>query len=316
MKAVRITEDGTWVEVADVDAPRADDDAVLVRVAAAGICGTDLHILGMGILGGRIPGHELAGYAPDGRPVAIEPVISCQTCEFCLRGDNPLCLDALPNLIGVGLDGGMAEAISVPAHLLVELPTGLAVENASLVEPVAVSVRGLLLAGVRPGDHIAVVGGGTIGLCAVAAALQMGATAELVARHEHQRVAGERLGASPPGDRPCEVVVDAAGTASSLADSVQLCARGGTVLVVATYWDPTELPGTSLSEKEVRLVHSIMYGRTGAVRDMDTAAGMVARTPELARAIITHRFPLDAGPQAFEAAADRSSGAIKVVLEP
>lgn len=316
MRAVRVLDDSSGVEVVDTDRPTPGADDVVVRIAAAGICGTDLHLLHAGFMPGRTPGHELAGFAPDGRAVAIEPVVSCRTCEYCLRGDNPLCLDALPNLIGIGLDGGMAEELAVPEHLLVEIPGGLEVGDASLVEPVAVAVRGLLKAGVGAGSRVAVVGGGTVGLCATATAIEMGADVELVARHDHQRAAGERLGASEPTDEPFAVVIEAAGTSSALADAAQRCAPGGVVMVLAAYWDPAEVPGMALAEKELRLMHSLMYGRTSGVRDVDLAASIVARTPELARSVITHRFPLEGAPEAFAAAANRGDGAIKVVLTP
>jgi threonine dehydrogenase-like Zn-dependent dehydrogenase len=316
MRAVRVLEDSSGIEVVDVAEPALAPTDVLVRVAAAGICGTDLHLMAAGMIAGLTPGHELAGHAPDGRPVAIEPVVTCGTCEYCLRGDSSICDDALAGLIGVGTDGGMAESVAVPEHLIIELPPGLDVADASLVEPTAVSVRGLQLCDLRAGAHVAVVGGGSIGLCAVAVARSMGATVELHARHDHQRAAGERLGADEPSDRPCTLVVDAAGTTGSLAESVERCSPGGTVLALATYWDDTELPGLALSSKELRLQSSIIYGRTRGFRDMDLAAGIVASNGELARAIITDRFPLEGAPEAFARAAERSSGAIKVVIEP
>ena len=316
MRAVRVLEDSSGIEIVDVAEPTLESTDVRVRVAAAGICGTDLHLMAAGLIAGRTPGHEIAGYAPDGRPVAIEPVVTCGSCEYCLRGDSSICDEALAGLIGVGTDGGMAEWVAVPEHLIIELPAGLDVADASLVEPTAVAVRGLQLCDLTAGSRVTVVGGGTIGLCVVAVARSMGATVELHARHDHQRAAGERLGADEPSDHPCPLVVDAAGTTGSLAESVERCGPGGTVLALATYWHDTELPGLAMSSKEIRLQSSIMYGRTRGFRDMDLAAGIVASNRELPRALITDRFPLDGAPEAFARAAERSSGAIKVVIEP
>lgn len=316
MRAVRGREAGAGVEVVDVAEPVVDDDHVLVRVAAAGICGSDLHLLAAGALAGRTPGHEIAGFAPDGRAVAIEPTVTCGTCTYCIRGDTSICADAVARLIGVGSDGGMAEFVSVPSGSLVALPGGLDVADASLIEPTAVAVRGLQLADLRAGDHVTVVGGGPIGLCAVAVAVSMGATVELQARHDRQRAAGERLGAVDGSDRPCDLVVDAAGTTSSLAAAAARCRPAGTVLALATYWDQTDVPGLDLSTKEIRLQSSMMYGRTRGYRDMDLAAHVVAATPELARTVITDRFPLDGAVEAFDRAGDRRAGAIKVILEP
>ncbi len=296
--------------------PFVGSGGVLVKVVSAGICGTDLHLMDTGLLAGRIPGHEIAGYAPDGRAVAVEPTVTCGSCEYCLRGDHSICDRAIPDFVGIGADGGMAEFVSVPESSLVELPASLHPRDACLVEPVAVSVRGLLMCRLGAGDHVAVVGGGSIGLCAVAVARAMGATVELHARHDHQKAAGERLGALEPSDRSAKLVVDAAGTTSSLTEAVHRCDRGGTVLALATYWDDTQIPGLAISGKEIRIQASMMYGRTSGFRDVDLAAAVVAAEPELARVVITDRFELDGVAKAFERAGDRTAGAIKVVLEP
>jgi len=88
------------------------------------------------------------------------------------------------------------------------------------------------------------------------------------------------------------------------------------VALVGSHWTPVQFPGIGLCMKEVDVIPASMYGRAGAMRDIDAAAALLAATPELPQAIITHRFPLEAAAEAFAAARGRSSGAIKVVLEP
>jgi threonine dehydrogenase-like Zn-dependent dehydrogenase len=141
-------------------------------------------------------GHEIAGVTENGTPVAIEPLSPCGTCAPCRRGDEHLCVDSSAMLFGVGLDGGMADRIVVPERCLVPLPAGVAVGDASLVEPLAVVVHSLRRSAARPDQRVVVIGGGTIGLCAVAAARARGCEVALVARHDAQRAAGERLGAT------------------------------------------------------------------------------------------------------------------------
>jgi threonine dehydrogenase-like Zn-dependent dehydrogenase len=212
----------------------------------------------------------------------------------------------------------MADEVLVPERALVPLPRGLALRDASLVEPVAVSLHGLRKAGLRGGMRVCVVGGGTIGLCAVAVAVDAGAEVTLVARHDHQRAAGERLGAraADPAEEH-DLVVEAAGSPSALERAVALARPGGSVVLVATYWSGSlTLPAFATCLREITIVPSSLYGRTGAGRDVDLAAALLARRPEIAATLITHRFPLDAAPEAFAAAAERASGAIKVVLEP
>jgi len=160
------------------------------------------------------------------------------------------------------------------------------------------------------------VGGGAIGLCAVAAARAAGAEVALEARHDAQRAAGERLGA---GARPAgayDLVVDAAGSESSFARAAELSRPGGRVALIGSYWTPVAFPGFALCMKEIDVIPASMYGRAGAMRDIDAAAALLAGTPELPRAVITHRFPLAAAAEAFATARARESGAIKVVLEP
>ena len=311
MRAVRCNEG--QIHVAEVDAP--EGDGVRVSVRSAGICGSDLHMLQLGFPMGHTLGHEMAGELSDGTPVAIEPLGPCGHCEFCVTGDYNLCVLGPEMIYGVVRDGGMADEIVVPERCLVTLPAGVSARDACLVEPMAVGVQGLRKAGLRPGQRVAVVGGGGLGLCAVATVPNEIEVA-LEARHDAQRAAGERLGASLEPEGHYEVVIDAAGSESSLARAVELCRPGGTLVMIATYWQPVQMPGFEMCSKEVTVVTSLMYGRPGIARDVDVAASMLGRRPEIPEAIISHRLPLDAAAEAFEIASNRSAGALKVVVEP
>lgn len=284
-----------------------------MKVRSAGICGSDIHLVDSPFPLGFTLGHEIGGELADGTPVAIEPIVSCQTCDPCVGGSYNMCRSGVA--VGIGLDGGMAEEVVVPERCLVPLSPGLSAANACLVEPIAVAVHGIRRAGVSPGDRVAVVGGGTIGLCAVAAASAAGAKVALEARHDSQRIAGEGLGAGEAKGE-YDLVVDAAGTSSALERAVALCRPGASMLLLGTYWDGMTLPGMPLCAKEIRILPSMMYSRDGLVRDFEVAAALVASRSEIADALITHRFPLGSAVEAFETARDRSAGAIKVVLEP
>ncbi|WP_157218871.1 zinc-dependent alcohol dehydrogenase [Flavisphingomonas formosensis] len=313
MKAVRCAEG--HVHVAEVERPSGE--GVRVRIASAGICGSDLHLLAAGYPITANLGHEMAGIAENGQAVAIEPLAVCGECPACAAGAYHHCaLGAFAITLGLGRDGGMAEEVIVPERCLVPLPAGLSAKDACLAEPIAVAVHGIARAGVRPGDRLAVVGGGSIGLSAVAVARGMGLPVALAARHDAQRLAGERLGATadPAGEH--EVVIDCAGTSESIAQAVRLARTGGTVLTLATYWGGLELPAFEVAAKELKIVASSSYARNGAVRDIDIAASLLAGNPRIAETIISHRLPLEAASEAFDLARDRTSGAIKVVLEP
>lgn len=314
MRAVRFCNNHVHL----VDVPNPQGDGIRVKIVSAGICGTDLHLL-KDPNHSVIPGHELGGILPDGRLVAIEPIQPCGKCEFCVRGDYNLCAHGAIAAMGSALDGGMAEEVLVPARCIAPLPSGFRAEDGCLVEPMAVATRGMRLAGLKGSIRVAVIGGGAIGQCAAALAVYSGARTAMFARHNAQKEAALKLGAVLDEENQYDLVVEAAGTSSAVKRAVQLCRHGGTILMLAAYWDGLQFPGTSgfdLLMKEIRIIPSLTYGQKGAVRDFDTAASMLGRFPEIARTLITHRFPLDAVAEAFATAADRAKGAIKVVLEP
>jgi threonine dehydrogenase-like Zn-dependent dehydrogenase len=218
-------------------------------------------------------------------------------------------------VMGVGRDGGMADEMVVPERCLVRLPSGVDVRDACLIEPLAVAVCGLRRLDWKGRPRAAVVGGGSIGLCAVAAGCVGGASIALEARHEAQREAGRRLGAVGV-EGEYDVVVDAAGTADSLERCVSLCRPGATLLLLATYWNGLSLPSFEVTDKGLSILASSMYAQRGLIRDIDAAAAMLARRTEISEILITHRLPLEAAAEGFATAARRDEGAIKVVLEP
>jgi threonine dehydrogenase-like Zn-dependent dehydrogenase len=299
-----------------VEAPPPRGPGVRVRISACGICGSDLAMLSGGFPVQGIPGHEIAGALADGTPVAIEPVAPCDTCEYCRSGDYQVCRAGIEIIYGVGRDGGMAEEILVPERCLVALPRGLDPRHAALVEPLAVAVHGLRRAGIRGGERVAIVGGGAIGLCAVAAAAAAGCRVSLAARHDRQREAGARLGAQPLAPGEADVAIDCAGTTDSLAQCAETLRPNGVLLLLAAAWGPLALPGFTFVAKELALTVASMYGRSAQGRDVDAAAALLAATPAIGALLITHRFPLEAAAEAFRTARDRKAGAIKVVLEP
>src|SRR5262249_30491433 len=182
MRAVRF--EGGAVRL--VDAPPVGGGGVRVRIGGCGICGSDLAMLDSGFPLAGIPGHELAGELDDGTPVAIEPLAPCGSCEFCARGDYQVCRAGISMIYGVGRDGGMAEEVRVPERAIVRRPRQVRVEDACLVEPLAVALHGMRRAGLRGDERVCVVGGGPIGLCAVAASVAAGCETALVARHPAQ----------------------------------------------------------------------------------------------------------------------------------
>jgi (R,R)-butanediol dehydrogenase/meso-butanediol dehydrogenase/diacetyl reductase len=277
------------------------------------------------------PGHEFSGEIAEvgdgvegfaeGERVAAEPIIRCGRCTYCQTGQYQLCSKRV--LIGAFHQGALAEYIVVPAYTLYRLPHELDFDLGAFAEPMAVSVHGVHMANVSAGDKVLVLGTGTIGLTSVMAARAAGA-GEVIAthRHEHQGKAALAVGA----DRimhPDEVDVlqsesiDAVietigGKAPTLEQALHVVRLGGWISVLGLFTQNVPLNALSLMRKEARIVGGITYCRPGHHSDFDVALGILKADPERAQALITHTFPLDDVAKAFETAADKSSGSLKV----
>lgn len=306
MRAVRNTDSG----IAVVELPEPGDGGVSVRVASAGICGSDLHMLQWGPTPHTL-GHEIGGRLDDGTPVAVWPSRPCGECDRCRAGEVQQCRLGARVYGSTFGDGGMADTMVVESHNIVPLPAGVDPSNAALVEPLACSVHAFRRAGVRRGERVAVVGAGSIGLGATAVAQWLDCPVDVAARHPAQVDAARAMGAGVDPDGEYDVVVEAAGTSSAIETAFSLLAPGGTVIVVSTAWDPVMFP-RFFTMKEPTIVSAATHHDS----EMASAAQLLADLPDVAGALITHRLPLDRAADAFRIAADRASGAIKVVLEP
>ena len=131
MRAVRNTERG--IEVLDVPPPESTDGLVRVRVRAAGICGSDLHLIEWGPLPVTL-GHEFGGVLDDGTEVAVQPQTPCDHCDCCRRGDVHLCRELLSRTHGVSIDGGLADEVWVDPRAVVPLPAGVPAAGSLLVD--------------------------------------------------------------------------------------------------------------------------------------------------------------------------------------
>ena len=311
MKAIRIANN----EPIFSDCAEPQGDGVLVRVVSSSICATDLHVLPTGFLEGRIPGHEYAGHTPDGKAVAIEPFHSCGSCLACADGLIMHCqTQDLPTVSGLTRDGGMAESVLVPEASLVELPTGLDVKNANLVETLAVCVRGLSRCEVSGRDKVLVIGAGSIGLGTAACLQAWGMDFAVKARYPHQQAAAEQLGASLIIGDGYDLVVDAVANEKSMEEAVHLARPDGRILILGSVWEATPFM-RALCSKELTVITSVAYKCREPNRSFVEAARILYEHPQIADAMITHRFPLEGAAEAFATAADKNSGSIKVTFD-
>ena len=134
------------------------DEGITVHVRSSGICGSDLHILESKFPIKCVVGHEIAGVLDDGTAVAVEPMVPCNGCNYCKAGDYNLCQLGATMILGVGRNGGMADEVRVPKRCLTYLPSTLDVKDGCLVEPLAVAVHGMRMAGLNGNQRVAVIG--------------------------------------------------------------------------------------------------------------------------------------------------------------
>ncbi|MFV3131616.1 zinc-binding alcohol dehydrogenase family protein [Niveispirillum sp. KHB5.9] len=235
--------------------PQADE--VLLRIRCVGLCGTDYHIYGGDqpfLDYPRIMGHELAGevmVAPPGSPlrpgqtVTINPYLPCGSCRACRRG-RPNCCTHI-QVLGVHRDGGMCEFLSVPERAVVDA-TGLTLEQAAMVEFLAIGAHAVARSGAGADDRVLVVGAGPIGIASALFARLNGASVTLMdMRGARLAYAASRLGFTDivrAGEKAADqlrartdgemfdVVFDATGHVGAMSAGLANVAHGGTYLLV------------------------------------------------------------------------------------
>ena len=340
MRALAKVRPDAGLELIERPVPAPGPGEVLMKVDAASICGTDLHLFEWddwaadNLQPPRILGHELAGTVissgsgvtrvKEGDLVGVESHLFDWTCAQCRRGDMHLCRNL--RVIGVHTDGGFAEHVVIPEANAIE-SNGLDPAIVALQEPMGNAVHAAFAEPIE-GRSVLVTGCGPIGLCAVGIAKAAGASLVIATdteayRMELARTMGadlvldatdpateERIGEATGGDG-VDIVLEMSGAAPALQQALRVITRGGSVSLLGIFSEP---PTVELSElvimKGVRL-HGI-YGR----RIYDTWE----RTQSLLRGgldvspIITHRLGLEDWEQAFELIASRHAG--KVVLAP
>ncbi|MFN8525382.1 MAG: alcohol dehydrogenase catalytic domain-containing protein [Chloroflexota bacterium] len=321
--------------VSTVPAPDLQDEHALIRPKYVGICGTDLHVWAGEMKAARVPntlGHEIVGevvadasgrLAP-GTRVAVEPLLSCGTCRACREGARHVCR-AL-RVMGVHADGGAAELMLAPTHLLHPLPDEIDWRAAACTEPTAVAVHMTRRAGVQMGDVVLVLGGGPIGYLLAFAARAAGAARVIVSEVSADRAARCREAGlevvAPDAAQPAileatdgegaDVVFEATGHPAAVLAATAAARVHGTILIggIAGAPPPVDLPAVIF--RELTLIGSRVYES----RDVRTAIDLIRRGAVNTESLVTRIVPLaDAVSGGFELLRD-SRTEMKVLLEP
>jgi L-iditol 2-dehydrogenase len=326
MKAVVVHEPGD-IRYEDLPTPSPGPGEARVGMKAAGICSSDVpRALGDAAYSYPVVlGHEVAGVVAElgkdvkgvrvGERVAVVPLIPCSRCEWCQRGRYSLCDDY--NYLGSRTQGGYAEYVTVPVENLVPLPPEVDFEAGAMLEPTAVILHGLGIAGVTPGDDVALVGAGALGLLAIQLARIMGAgrvfatdlvaakleIAESVGAQAYLAEEAAAAVAAATQGRGVDLVVETAGTAKAQESCLGLARKGGRVLYVG------------IPEREVTLLRCAMrrlvreeltiYGAWNSYSapfpgyEWHASLTYMTRGQLRTKPLITHRFTLQEAKEAF-----------------
>lgn len=330
MRSITIERPGSC-HVTESSSPVPGSGELLVRVAACGICGTDVHIYEGSYLGTYpvIPGHELAGVVAAvgdgvmrfsaGDPVAIEPNLACGNCSHCLAGRPNFCEHW--EAVGVTRPGGMAEMVVVPERAAFSA-TGLPLDVAAFMEPLSCVLHGLSHVSPAPGSRAAVIGCGPIGLLLIRALRASGVVAIDVAERADSR---RELVASEPGvglvaasaaalqADAYDLVVDATGAPEAMRAALGLARPGGSVL-----WF-----GVPDRAAEIAFEPFVVFRKGLSIHGSFTSSGSSEQSLALLRAgtirvddLVSHRVRLDDVGGSLERLRTSRDGTLKVIVEP
>lgn len=336
------------LEIVEVEKPQVDDDSVIVRVAGLGICGSNLHFWYGGganaLASYPMPGaggHEFGGVVEQvGRNVTrVKPgdrvavdfyhSTSCGDCPYCAAGWTNQCSSRPLTAIG-----GYVEYLKLTEKGLHVLPDTIETHAAAIAEPAACSVSALRRVGLRGGEQVVVLGAGVLGLAAIGAAKAMGAGRVIAtAKYDHQaafarqfgadvvvRTAGpecvEEIRSQLTGGGADVIVETVGGHAPTLDYATDIIRPRGEVLVLGLWDRPVPVDSWKAVLKEITYRFSLTYAQNGVRTDFAYTVELMGTRKVPMQDLISHVFPLERISEAFEVAADKTTGAMKVIVCP
>ncbi|WP_433472474.1 zinc-dependent alcohol dehydrogenase [Spirillospora sp. CA-142024] len=332
-RSIVLDEPGVW-RLVTADPPEPGPGEALIRVVAAGVCGSDRDLYAdtrpAGFAAYPVtPGHEWSGtvaaVGPGADPALVAAKVvgeghrSCLTCDSCRNGDTNLCAKGYDET-GFTSPGAFAEYLLLPARLLHVLGDDADLRAAALLEPAAVAAAGVRKVGPRPGESLAVIGAGTLGVLTLQLLGAYSPVELVVVDPRRERVepaleAGATAFRSPDEIGPLngrfDAVVETAGASGTAHAAVRLARRGGRVAILGIPGDPADSIPTTLIVTRHLALHTV-FGSTSAdwahvVRAF--AAGILAPAP-----FVTDELPLEDYEQALKLSGSPTAG--KILLRP
>jgi 2-desacetyl-2-hydroxyethyl bacteriochlorophyllide A dehydrogenase len=335
MKALQCDEPGR-LTIVQRDMPKASPGEVLVRIRRVGICGTDYHIFHGNqpyLEYPRVIGHELAGEIAEtpagsslqvGDVVCIEPYLSCGTCRACRQGKTNCCRHL--QVLGVHRDGGACEYIAVPERNVVPA-VGLGLDEAAMVEFLAIGAHGVQRSGAGPTSRVAVVGAGPIGIAAAVFAKARGAEVSVLDMNTRrlafcQEVVGvdhtfevspdidDRLKAATDGEF-FDIVLDATGSPKAMMQGFSYVGHGGTYVLLSIVRADITFNDPEFHKRETSLLGS----RNATRQDFEAVLDAMRRGLVPVAALASHRASLDEATDLVPTWSTPEAGVIKALVE-
>ena len=321
----------------DVPIPKPKPGEVLVAVKATGLCGSDVD----GYTGNHpmikwpiILGHECSGLVAElgpgvegwklGDAVAIEPFFTCKTCPACRCSKYNLCVDL--KITGHQVPGSMAEYVIAEAGFLHRIPAGLSFAEAAIAEPASGSLHAVERCNLRLGDFVVIIGCGTIGVLAMQHALNKGAQVLIADPEDFKLKVAKKLGAhhtlNPKredlearvkelsGGVGADCVIEAVGEPETLAETIGLVKRGGTILLIG--WSGNATDAFNLTS--VTLDELTVLGTLGFCHDFPVALKLMSQGKVRIKPILSHRLPLDRVEEGIRMLDSRAKGVWKIAI--
>ena len=319
MKAVYMEK--PWnIEISDVQMPNPKEGEALLRVKSAGICGSDIGAF-RGTNGlvsyPRIIGHEIAGEVisiPEnnkngikpGDRVIVDPYLYCGHCYPCSIGRTNCCVDL--KVLGVHVDGGMAEYFCHPADMLLKVPDDMPWDIIPLAEPLTIALHGIHRLNLKAGEHIAINGAGPIGLLAAMVALHYGAEPIMIDLVKERLDFAKSLGvrytinlreedlvekvSEYTNGRMAECVMEASGANSAIRATLDIVSHAGRIALTGWPKQETPIPTDMITRKEV----DVRGARTSA-GEFPEAIDLIYHQKVDARRILTKVISIDEAPE-------------------
>jgi len=326
MKACVYRAPGAPLEIAEVPDPVAGPGELVLRVKAAGICGSDLHAAGRSFRmpPGTIMGHELAGVVEAigegvagferGDPVVAMSYVGCGGCEECRVGEAQRC--AKVRQVGFGdLPGAYAELMKTRPASVFRIPAGMSFRVAATVEPLVVGLHGLHRAAFQAGESCVVMGAGPIGIATMLWARFAGARAVVVSElSEPRRRLALKMGADAAVDprmhNPAgkvesltsagpQVIFECVGAPGAMAEAIAYAQRASRVVIIGVCTEDDGFAPITAMSKELDLRFALGMERA----EVETAIDALASGRVLTAPMITHTLAIDSLPRAFAALA-------------